>query len=131
MKEGSMGLGESFMDGWWECRCLDDFFCRIMLCRAEDMLKKNWRMLLPVVRAALINLGSRSRAFQIGEQHYDIGNELYENMLDKRMVYSCAYWKDAETLDEAQEAKLDLICRKLNLQPGDRVLDIGCGWGSS
>ncbi len=46
------------------------------------------------------------------------------------MVYSCAYWKDAQNLDEAQEAKLDLICRKLNLKPGMKVLDIGCGWGS-
>jgi len=130
IKEGSMGLGESFMDGWWECERLDAFFYRIMLCRAEGMLRKNWKMLLPVIRAAVVNLGSKSRAFQVGKEHYDIGNELYRNMLDKRMVYSCAYWKDAETLDEAQEAKLDLICRKLNLQPGDRVLDIGCGWGS-
>jgi cyclopropane-fatty-acyl-phospholipid synthase len=130
IKEGSMGLGESFMDGWWECECLDAFFYRVMLCRAEEMLKKNWKMLLPVITAAVINLGSKSRAFQVGKKHYDIGNELYRNMLDKKMVYSCAYWKDAETLDEAQEAKLDLICRKLNLQPGDRVLDIGCGWGS-
>ena len=72
----------------------------------------------------------KARAFQIGERHYDIGNELYQNMLDKRMTYSCGYWKDADNLDEAQEAKLDLICRKLDLQPGDRILDIGCGWGS-
>lgn len=130
IEEGSMGLGESFMDGWWECECLDAFFYRIMLCRAEDMLKKNWKVLLQVIKAAVINLGSKSRAFEVGKEHYDIGNELFRNMLDKRLVYSCAYWKDAETLDEAQEAKLDLICRKLNLQPGDRVLDIGCGWGS-
>lgn len=130
LHEGSLGLGESFMDGWWECDCLDAFFQRIMQCRAEDLIKKNWKMLLPVIRAAVINLGCRSRAFQIGTKHYDIGNELYKSMLDKRMVYSCAYWKEAETLDEAQEAKLDLICRKLNLQSGNRVLDIGCGWGS-
>ena len=56
IKEGSMGLGESFMDGWWECKCLDAFFYRIMLFRAEDMIKKNWKMLLPVIRAAVINL---------------------------------------------------------------------------
>jgi cyclopropane-fatty-acyl-phospholipid synthase len=50
-------------------------------------------------------------------------------MLDKRMIYSCAFWKNASTLDEAQEAKLDMVCRKLELKPGMRVLDIGCGWG--
>jgi cyclopropane-fatty-acyl-phospholipid synthase len=51
-------------------------------------------------------------------------------MLDRRLTYSCGYWKNAKTLDEAQEHKFDLICRKLNLQPGQRILDIGCGWGS-
>ena len=125
--EGSLGLGESYMEGWWDCESLDDFFCRLMCSNAEDKVKQNWRLLM---RAALLNLNCKSRAFQVGERHYDIGNELYQNMLDKRMTYSCGYWKDANNLDEAQESKLDLICRKLNLQPGDRILDIGCGWGS-
>src|SRR3954470_3185383 len=62
--------------------------------------------------------------------HYDVGNKFYKLWLDKRMVYSCAYFRSQdETLDAAQEAKLDLICRKLRLRPGDRLLDIGCGWG--
>jgi len=125
--DGSLGLGESYMEGWWDCENLDDFFCSLMCSDAEDKVKKNWSLLL---RAALLNVNSKSRAFQIGERHYDIGNDLYQNMLDKRMTYSCGYWKDANNLDEAQEAKLDLICRKLDLQPGDRILDIGCGWGS-
>ena len=77
----------------------------------------------------LFNYQSKARAFQIGEHHYDLGNDLFEKMLDKRMIYSCGYWKNAKTLDEAQEAKLDLICRKLYLKPGMKVLDIGCGWG--
>src|SRR5208283_379298 len=125
--DGSLGLGESYMDGWWDCERLDDFFCRIMCSNADDKVKKEWKLLL---RAALLNVNCKSRAFRIGERHYDIGNELYQHMLDKRMTYSCGYWKDAKNLDEAQEAKLDLICRKLDLQPGDRILDIGCGWGS-
>ncbi len=125
--DGSLGLGESYMEGWWDCENLDDFFCRLMCSNAEDKVKKNWKLLL---RAALLNVNGKSRAFQIGERHYDIGNDLYQNMLDKRMTYSCGYWKDASNLDEAQEAKLDLICRKLDLQPGNRILDIGCGWGS-
>jgi len=130
VREGSLGLGESYMDGWWECKCLDEFFSRLIPSRPEDKIKKNWKLIFHMLNAVMLNKGSKSRAFQIGERHYDIGNELYMNMLDKRMVYSCAYWKDAKNLDEAQEAKLDLICRKLGLQPGIRILDIGCGWGS-
>ena len=125
--DGSLGLGEAYMEGWWDCECLDDFFCRLICSNAEDKVKKNWKLLL---WATLINVNGKSKAFQIGERHYDIGNKLYQNMLDKRMTYSCGYWKDVNNLDEAQEAKLDLICRKLDLQPGDRILDIGCGWGS-
>jgi cyclopropane-fatty-acyl-phospholipid synthase len=70
------------------------------------------------------------KAFEVGEKHYDIGNDLYSRMLDKRMVYTCGYWKEAQNLDQAQEAKLDLVCRKIGLKPGQKVLDIGCGWGS-
>lgn len=126
---GSLGLGESYMDGWWECEKLDDFFCRIMSFEPEDRIKKNLGLLIHLFKSVVFNANGKARAFQVGEKHYDIGNELYKNMLDKRMVYSCAYWRDAANLDEAQEAKLDLICRKLGLQPGDRILDIGCGWG--
>ena len=125
--DGSLGLGESYMEGWWDCESLDQFIYRLMCSNAEDKVKKNWRMLL---RAAICNVNSKARAFQVGERHYDIGNELYKKMLDKRMTYSCGYWKDADNLDDAQEAKLGLICQKLHLQPGDRILDIGCGWGS-
>lgn len=127
IRDGSLGLGESYVEGWWDCNSLDSFFCRLMASEAEDKVKKDWRLLL---KAAICNVNSKSRAFQVGERHYDIGNELYQDMLDKRMTYSCGYWETAKSLDEAQEAKLDLICRKLALQPGDRILDIGCGWGS-
>ncbi len=129
MREGSLGLGESYMDGWWECGQLDEFFARLLPTEPEEKLKKDWRLMLRVLGGLLLNPGRKSRAFQIGERHYDKGNELFTQMLDRRMVYSCAYWEDAGGLDEAQEAKLDLICRKLRLEPGDRILDIGCGWG--
>ncbi len=124
---GSLGLGEAYMDGWWDCDNLDDFFYRLMASDAENKVVKDWRS---VLRALLCNVNNKARAFQIGERHYDIGNELYKHMLDKRMTYSCGYWKGVKNLDAAQEAKLDLICRKLYLQPGDKILDIGCGWGS-
>lgn len=126
----NLGLGESYMDGWIDCQRWDEFVTRILRSSVEQEIRSNWRLLFYTLQGSLLNLGSKARAFQIGKTHYDIGNELYEKMLDKRMVYTCAYWRDANTLDEAQEAKLDLVCRKLKLEPGMRVLDIGCGWGS-
>jgi len=130
LRKGSIGLGEAYMDGLWECDNLEEFFCRLISSEPEKKLKKNWKMISYYLGSVILNKSSKSRAFQIAQRHYDIDNELFRYMLDKRMVYSCAYWKDAKNLDEAQEAKLDLICRKLNLKPGCKVLDIGCGWGS-
>jgi cyclopropane-fatty-acyl-phospholipid synthase len=126
----TLGLGESYMDGWWDCDKLDEFFYRVIRAQIQNNIKKNWGLVYQLMLARLLNLQSRNRAFQIGERHYDLGNELFINMLDKRLVYSCAYWQDAQNLDVAQENKLGLICRKLGLQPGMKVLDIGCGWGS-
>ena len=130
LREGSLGLGESYMDGWWDCDELDTFFAKLVPINPEEKIKADWRLLLHTIGEVIFNQGRKTRAFLIGERHYDRGNELFRNMLDKRMVYSCGYWKDAKDLDSAQEAKLELICRKLGLKPGDRVLDIGCGWGS-
>ena len=130
LAQGSLGLGESYMDGWWDCERLDEFFHRILRADLEREVRP-WPQLLDLVKAALANLQRPSRAFEVGRHHYDMGNDLYRCMLDRRLVYSCAYWKDASTLDEAQEAKLDLVCRKLDLEPGMRVLDIGCGWGGT
>ena len=125
---GSLGFGEAYMDGWWDAERLDELLTRVIGARLDR------RMALPqkVARWALghlVNLQSGRRAFKVGEEHYDRGNDLFERMLDKRLIYSCGYWKDATTLDAAQEAKLDLACRKLGLEPGMKLLDIGCGWG--
>ncbi len=130
LREGSLGLGESYMDGWWDCDSLDKFFYRLLPTYPEEKLRRSWKTLLYILKWTVLNTGRKSNAFTIGKRHYDVGNELYKKMLDKRMVYSCAYWKDAQNLDDAQEAKLDLICRKLGLRAGERILDIGCGWGS-
>jgi len=130
LRDGSLGLGESYMDGWWECGCLDEFFMRLMPTEPKDKIKKNWRFLIGIFGEVILNPGRKRKAFEVGQRHYDRGNQLFKAMLDKRMVYSCAYWQNCGTLDDAQEYKLDLICRKLGLIPGDRVLDIGCGWGS-
>jgi cyclopropane-fatty-acyl-phospholipid synthase len=128
--QGTLGLGESYMDGWWDGDRLDEFFYRVLRAKLEDRIRPLADG-VRALRAKAINLQRPSRAFEIGRCHYDIGNDLYRCMLDRRMTYSCGYWKDARSLDEAQEAKLDLVCRKLGLRPGMRVLDIGCGWGGA
>ncbi|MDZ7722316.1 MAG: class I SAM-dependent methyltransferase [candidate division KSB1 bacterium] len=129
LAKGSIGLGESYMDGWWDCEQLDEFINQVIRADLPSQIKGNLSLFWHVLRAKLFNLQSRGRAFNVGKHHYDIGNDLYEAMLDKRMNYTCAYWKDAENLDQAQENKLDLICRKIGLEPGMTVLELGCGFG--
>ncbi len=129
LAEGSLGLGEAYMDGWWDCKKLDEFFFHILRAELANKIKP-LSMIFTVLKSKLFNLQRKSRAFVVGEHHYDLGNDLYRAMLDKRLTYTCGYWKNAKNLDDAQEAKLDLVCRKIGLKPGDKVLDIGCGWGS-
>jgi len=129
LQEGSLGLGESYMDGWWECERLDIFFQRVLRAGLEDKLPRHFKDTLRIAAARILNLQSRKRAWIVGKEHYDLGNDLFTLMLDPYMQYSCGYWKDATTLEEAQEAKLKMICDKLQLKPGLRLLDIGCGWG--
>lgn len=126
---GNLGLGEAYMDGDWDVDELDEFFARLLSTRLTDKIQPA-RLLGYVLAARLLNRQDVHRSKKVGELHYDLGNDFYAAMLDKRMTYTCGYWENATTLDEAQEAKLDLICRKLQLKPGMRVLDIGCGWGS-
>jgi len=128
--EVELGFGESYMDGWWDCEKLDEMAFRIVRADLQQKVKHNYKISLQLAGFYLINMQTRKRAAESVRRHYDLSNELFQNMLDKRMNYSSAYWKDAETLDEAQENKLDLICKKLYLEPGMRVLDIGCGWGA-
>lgn len=130
IRHGTLGLGEAYMDGWWDVNQLDVFINKVLVAHLDKEVRINFASIFTIAKAFLANQQSYKRAFKVGEVHYDLGNDLYEAMLDKRMVYSCGYWAKATTLAEAQEAKLDLVCRKIGLQKGDRVLDIGCGWGS-
>lgn len=130
VSEVELGLGESYMDGWWDVDKLDKMICRIIRADLQKKVRYNLKVALQLAGFYLINMQARHRAFIIGEKHYDLGNDLFQNMLDKRMNYSCAYWKNAADLDQAQENKLELICKKLYLESGMRVLDIGCGWGA-
>ncbi len=127
---GSLGLGESYMDGDWDTPMLDQLLFHLLAARLDRHVH-TWRDAWVLVRARLFNRQDRRRAFEVGRRHYDLGNDLYRAMLGRHLVYSCGYWREAGDLDAAQEAKLDLVCRKLQLRPGLRVLDIGCGWGEA
>ena len=127
--EGSLALGEGYVDGWWDVESVDEFICKIL---SSDISSKitPYKIFALSLQAKLTNLQNLSRAFQVADNHYNIGNRVFEIMLDKRLTYTCGYWKQADDLDAAQEAKLDLVCQKLHLEEGQHVLDIGCGWGS-
>ncbi len=127
---GALGLGESYMDGWWDCDAVDQFMTRLLGGRLDKIVKgSNLSFFMMLLRARFSNAQSAKRAYIVGEEHYDTGNDLFTLMLDERMNYSCGFWKEAESLNQAQEAKLDLICRKMQFKPGMTVLEIGCGWG--
>ena len=128
LSRGSLGLGESYVDGDWDTDRLDEFFAHILRARLDREVKP-LGLLLPVLRERVFNRQNLRRAWQVGELHYDLGNDFYQAMLGPSMAYTCGYWKNADTLDQAQQAKLELICQKLRLKPGMRMLDIGCGWG--
>ncbi|MGI9424586.1 MAG: cyclopropane fatty acyl phospholipid synthase [Hyphomicrobiaceae bacterium] len=130
LSEGSLGLGESYMLGWWDCDDLFAFFAHILTSdELERYSRTGWRTSLASLRATLFNTQTRRQSRQMADVHYNLGNEFFEHMLGPSMAYSCAYWADTEYLTEAQHAKFELICRKLHLKRGDRLLDIGCGWG--
>ncbi|EMR12262.1 cyclopropane fatty acyl phospholipid synthase [Methylophaga lonarensis MPL] len=131
LTHGSLGFGESYMDGQWECMELDALFCRLMSADIEKKLT-GWarlRLVAEIIRHNVCNLQASHRATQVGEKHYDIGNDIFEAMLDSTMSYSCGFWQHADSLEQAQLNKLDMICRKLELKPGEKLLEIGCGWG--
>jgi len=131
LRDGSLGLGESYMECWWDAPHVDQLVCKLLTAKLDVLVRHNYKLIAHTLKAKLLNLQSVARAFQVGEQHYDIGNELYEAMLDRRMIYTCAYWRDetVTTLDAAQEAKLELVCQKIGIKEGMRVLELGCGWG--
>lgn len=129
LKDGSLGLGESYMDQWWDCPSVDQFFERVVKADLENKIKSDKKLLSKLIFLKLINPQSKKRSLIVGESHYDLGNDLFSSMLDKNMNYTCAYWENAKNLDEAQINKLELTCQKLKLKPGMRLLDIGCGFG--
>jgi len=129
LRDGRLGVGESYLDGEWDSEALDQFIARLLTARLNERVQ-DWRTVLYVLAAKTTNFQRLSRVFRAVGHHYDIGNDLYRAMLGETWSYTCAYWNDATTLDDAQRAKFDLVCRKLGLKAGMHVLDLGCGWGS-
>jgi cyclopropane-fatty-acyl-phospholipid synthase len=132
LRHGSLALGNSYVRGDWDCEQLDELISRLLQANGHKPLSKRLQLqsLAELVRERCFNPQSQRRAFVVGQRHYDIDPRVYAAMLDPQMVYSCGYWRQADDLNTAQEHKLRLICEKLQLEPGQMLLDIGCGWGS-
>lgn len=132
LTQGSMGVGESYMDGWWSTKKLDKMFTKGFESRVDKKLSSSIKLKLAAhyIKGKLRNRQTGKQAYKNAQNHYDIGNDLYEPMLGKSMAYTCAYWdRGAKNLDQAQIDKYELICEKLKLKKGMKVLDVGCGWG--
>jgi cyclopropane-fatty-acyl-phospholipid synthase len=128
----SLGLGESYMDGWWDCNQVDEFVNKILTAKLDRKIKGliSPSLIMSIIRVGFFNVQNKIGSKKVIDVHYDIGNDFYEKMLDETLSYTCGYWKDADNLKDAQEAKMDLICKKIGLKPGMKILDIGCGWGN-
>ncbi|HEV8052166.1 MAG TPA: cyclopropane fatty acyl phospholipid synthase [Parachlamydiaceae bacterium] len=130
LTDPSLGLGESYMDGWWECAQMDEMFARVLKSNIDQHLKKSPRELFTLMLHRIFNYQTKFLSKEVAEKHYDLGNSFYQKMLGPSMNYSCGYWIYAADLETAEQNKMELICRKLMLKPGLKLLDIGCGWGS-
>lgn len=125
----NLGLGEAYMDGWWDCPRLDEFFRRVLSAGLEGQVRGNLRLALSLVPALVLNRQTRRLSRRVARRHYDLDADLFAAFLDPHMQYSCAYFTDGEDLERAQAAKMELVCAKLGLGPQDHLLDIGCGFG--
>ena len=129
IRDKTVGLGESYMDGWWDCPRIDELICRLLNSDIEEQIGRKWETALSFFLSAFFNRQSRPRSQTVARRHYDLGDDLFLAFLDPYNQYSCAYFKEAEDLNGAQIKKMELICQKIGLTAEDRLLDIGSGWG--
>lgn len=128
--KGSLAIGEGYVDKKWDVERLDEAFYRLFKAHLDGGIAAGFPQLIQRIKRMLINPQSKGRAFQVGEEHYDLDIDVFKKMLDKRLTYSCAYFKEGDDLNMAQEHKLELIAKKIGLEPGMTVLDVGSGFGS-
>src|SRR5256885_16795260 len=129
LASGTLGFGESYMDGWWDCDALDEMCCRAIRAGLEKRFEFRLPNVWALLTALLANQQTARRSRKVGRGHYDLSNDFFEAMLDPNMQYSCALFAEGDDLASAQLRKLDWVCQRLRLRPGLRLLDIGCGWG--
>ena len=129
VSQQGLGLGEAYMDGWWECEAIDQMLTRLLEINVTKELKPSVSLIAHGIKSTMLNRQTKNKAASNAKHHYNIGNDLYQRMLDPEMAYSCAYWAGAKNLNDAQLDKFELIAQKLQLKPGMRILDVGCGWG--
>jgi len=127
---GSLAAGDAFVDGWWDSARLDQFFFKFFMANLHERFSYDVRARVEILYARFSNRQTVPRSREVAKTHYNLGNDVFRAMLGKRMTYTCAYWDGAPGLDEAEEAKLEMICRKLELKPGMTILELGCGWGA-
>ncbi len=128
--QGSLGLGEAYMDGLWDAEDLAEFFSRMVRYDIGWKLRLTPNLVWQILKAQLLNMQTIGLSQRVARIHYS-ETDAYKASLDARMTGSCGYWPPGVTnVDQAQEAKLDLVCRKIGLQAGQKVWDIGCGWGA-
>jgi cyclopropane-fatty-acyl-phospholipid synthase len=129
LASGTLGFGESYMDGWWDCDALDEMCYRAIRAGLEKRFAFRLPNVWALLTALIVNQQTPRRSRKVGRMHYDLSNDFFEAMLDPNMQYSCALFAKGDDLTSAQQRKLDWICERLCLRPGLRLLDIGCGWG--
>ncbi len=129
LREQNLGLGESYMEGWWDCDQLDVFFDRLIRAQLCGKLRTSFGERIRLLTGLLCNLQKCSRARIVAKRHYNLGNDLFASFLDPNWQYSCGYFQRTTSLEQAQRDKLAMICGKLELKESDHLLDIGCGWG--
>ncbi len=129
LRDKNLGLGESYMEGWWDCPRVDEFIYRVLIGGIDGQIRGGWKLTIPYLKALLFNRQSRRLSGEVAKKHYNLDNNLFISFLDSYNQYSCAFFDGVNDLNQAQLKKLDLICRKLELKAEDHLLDIGFGWG--
>jgi len=130
LKEGSLGFGEEYMHGNIDIKGDMQHLIRLGLSSGLDAPKLPLQTKLAIATLRLQTGNTSSRSARNIQSHYDLGNDFYQLWLDRSMTYSCAYFRDeSHSLEQAQHDKYEHICRKLHLNPGETLVDIGCGWG--